>query len=237
MLKEYSVAGKIYRFDIFDKITTKNEAYFIGYMAGDGAISIEKNSNRKPRMDVSSSDFDTIDFFQKRFCPDTPISSKLPSNKSRNIIARKLVYSIHFSTKFSETFKKFGILDLKINRKLVNISKVSFKYYLLGLFDADGHLSFGRRKDRNRIWMSFAITHQSYNLLHSIQTFLVNELNIASSLAKRKDENCYDLKVSSIPSVMKLIQWLYSDLNGMYYNKRKYNHYLKLISEYNSDAT
>jgi hypothetical protein len=93
----------------------------------------------------------------------------------------------------------------------VNISNDLFKYYLRGLVDADGHFSSGRRKDRNRVWVNFGITHQSLSLLQSVQRYLHEKLDISTFINPRNDENCMDLKISKKESIKKLINWITED--------------------------
>src|SRR5690606_34847541 len=148
---------------------------------------------------------------KENFTPDTPIKKIIPKNKTRNIKTNKYSYCLTFPAKFSKVFNKYQILSVKKERKCVNIPRKNMKHYLGGLIDADGCFSFGNRKDRNRLWCNFQITHQSYKLLGTIQSFLTNELNIATSLNKRKDEDCWDLKTSHRDNIIKLIEWLYTD--------------------------
>lgn len=228
-MKEYLINGKHYRLNVFEKIESKEQAYFIGYLAGDGGFN-PPTYKRKARLYVSSSDKEIIEGFKTAFCPDSIINEKLPVNNTAgyNITTDKLSYTLNFSSKFEECFNKFGVLEKKPNRKLVNISKVNMKYYLLGLFDSDGHLSFGHRKDRNRLWTNFGITHQSFDILSKIQNFLMNELNVCSSVKQRKDENCMDLKFSKVESVLKVMMWLYEDPPEIY-SKIKFERYQNLL--------
>lgn len=135
------------------------------------------------------------------------------------------------SSMFSKTFDKYGVLEIKENRRIVNISKKLFKSYLKGLIDSDGHFSSGIRRDRNRVWMNLGITHQSEQVLGYVQRFLHNELNISSFVNRRKDEDCLDLKMSNIESVIKLINWLYEENNCPFYKKYQCD---KCLSLYNN---
>lgn len=236
-MTEYKINGEIYRLALFEKIEKPEQAYLIGYLAGDGRF-MAGSHKRKDRMFVSSTNNDTIKFFSETFCPDNSIEQRLNNNNKRNIIAKKISYKITFNSKFSKIFNKCGILCLKKDRTLINIPNSLIRYYILGLFDADGSISWGRRKDRNRLWVNFQITHQSYNILHKISMLMSNKLNISTSVISRKKENCIDLKTSNRDSVILLYKFLYSDIDkNVIYNKDKYYHFKKFVSEYNPDAT
>lgn len=234
-MKEYLINSKKYRLRTFEKIETPYHGYLIGYLAGDGSFSAATHK-RVARLSVGSSEEDIINGFRDFFCPDTVVGSKWPINNTpgRNIKANKLSYILTFSSKFHETFNKFGILSLKKDRSLVNISKKDMKRYLHGLFDADGHISWGYRKDRNRLWGKVGITHQSLSLLKKVQKYLEEELDISSSVAPRNDEDCLDLQFSKRESIEKFVLWLYDEEVTFPYNKTKRDHAFAYVKAFNS---
>lgn len=233
MMKEYSINNKKYRLNLFEKIENEKQAYLIGYLCGDGGISTE-NKKRKNRLCISSTYEETITVFKNEFCPDSTVSSRVPINNTEgyNIKTNKPSFTLTFSSKFSNTFNKFGILSKKENRRLVNIPKKSMKHYLLGLFDADGCISWGKRKDRNRLWSNFQITHQSMDVLSKIQTYIMEELNIATSIKPRKTEKCFDLRTSNRNHIVKLYEFLYKK-RSIFYNKKKHSNFKKFVEEFN----
>jgi hypothetical protein len=226
-MKEYVINNKKYRLNIFDSLCPET-AYLIGYLAGDGGFSKETHK-KKSKLYVSSNDLKTIEWMKEKFCPDSTIGSKIPINKTRNIVSTNLSYTLSFSSLFSPTFKKYGILDIKENRMCVNISKKLFKYYLRGLVDSDGHITCGRRKDRNRIYGNLGITHGSEKLLKTIQLYLETELNISSSLSLRKTEKCWDLKVASLPKLKQFCEWISEDELTPFYKKYQINKFKELL--------
>jgi len=220
-MKEYLINGKTYRLNVFEKIENKEQAYLIGYLAGDGGFN-PPTYKRKARLYVSSVEESIIQAIKEEFCPDGVINSKIPINKTSgySIKTDKFTYTLNFSSKFESCFNKFGVLNKKPDRTLVNISKKNMRYYIHGLFDADGHASWGRRKDRNRLWVNVAITHQSWDILTKIQNFLVEELNIASTVRQRKTENCIDLRFSNRDSAVTFLTWMY-EVTPKFFNKTK----------------
>ena len=89
------------------------------------------------------------------------------------------------------------------------IKKELKKYLLLGFFDAEGCITYGIRKDRNRFWGKVFFTSQ-LKMLEGIQNILIN-FEISSSIKKRKKENCYDLYIRT-KDFYKIIQLLQDDL-------------------------
>ena len=94
-------------------------------------------------------------------------------------------------------------------RNIPIISNEFTKYLVLGFFDGDGCITWGRRKDRNRIWQNISFT-SSYFLLESIQKILL-KIGISSSIKPKGTEKCFVLKISSKKDVLKFCEWIYSD--------------------------
>lgn len=218
-LEEYRINNKTYRLRLFDKLDV-NTAYLIGYLAGDG-IFYKPTHKRNSRIGVSSSDMYIVYAMRDYFCPDNSVQEKWPYNNTRNIKATKYTALLQFSSKFSPVFNKYGILSLKEDRKLINVSKALMRYYVLGLFDADGHISWGYRKDRNRLWANIGFTHNSYHLLTRLQNYIDEELDISTTVRQRRDEHCYDMKFGKLENVRKFLNWLYQEEMPFTHNKFK----------------
>lgn len=234
-MKEYLINNKQFRLNTFDHIRDSKDAYLIGYLCGDGSYSA-RTKKKRAKISICSSDKEIIEWIHKNYCPDSKMSSLIPVNKVRNIISTKPSYRLPLSSEFSETFEFYKILSKKKDRNLVNIPLKYMKYYILGLFDSDGHCSWGRRKDRNRLWCNIGITHQSINVLSKVQEFLTIHLNISSALKQRKDEDCLDLKFSNRDSIIRFINWLYSE-DGIFCMNRKKIHCLNFKKEYTTSAS
>ena len=231
-MKEYKINAKYYRLDLFDKIRNSHQAYLLGYLLGDGNFH-NKTKKRKARIGVTSSYEPTITYFKNMYCPDVTVTHLIPINNTKgyNIKTDKMSHRFVFSSLFSEVFNKYGLLSLKKDRIITNIPKDMFRYYLLGLFDADGFVSWGRRKDKNRIWVKFVITHQSYQVLNYIKNFLENEFDFKIFIKHRKTEKCIDLVFSKRESVYKFYDFMYKDCD-VEYNKNKYDIWTKYVKEY-----
>lgn len=231
-IKEYTVQGKKYRMRLFDKIEFDEEAYLIGYLLGDGGFN-RATHKRKSMLFVSSIDKELVYSMRDLFSPDTIISNITPINKKRlETKFDKYSYKLQFPFKFFNTFNKFGLMDVKSNRNYFNIPKSQMNNLLLGLFDSYGHISWGRRKDRNRLWANFTITHPNLKMLYKIQVFLSEELNVSSYIAPRKIETVYDLKTSKRDDIITIMEYLYSSEDLVLYSKHKKKKYLEFKKEY-----
>ena len=83
------------------------------------------------------------------------------------------------------------------------------RYLVLGFFDGDGCITWGRRKDRNRIWQNVSFT-SSFSLLEPVQKIL-ESIGISSSIKPKGTDKCFVLKISSKTDVLKFCDWLYGD--------------------------
>lgn len=227
---EYNINGDKYRLRVFETARTPEENYLIGYLLGDGGYNAPTHK-RNGRLYVSSSDEYIIRQFRYWFQPDSSIDRRIPVNNTRNIASSVYSSRMTFSSKFTTVFTKYGIMDIKENRTFHNIAKYNMRHFLLGLFDSDGHISWGERRDRNRLWANIGFTHPSLKMLEKLQRFLESELSISSSITLKKDERCYVLRFSKLDSVAKFINYIYSDKPKMYLT-RKYESSIEFLEKY-----
>lgn len=205
-------------------------AYFIGFMAGDGAFHNGRGC-RKDRMAVSTTDEQVADWISEHIEFFDKTYTVIGNNKKAGIFGTLESYRKTFNVKYSGLFNFYGILCKKENRSLVNISKSNMREYLLGLFDADGSLSYSQRKDRDRISGKVSFTHPSVKLLSSVQKFLIDELHIPSSIKPKGDEKCFVLAFSNLDDINKFCEFLYG---GWHVLDRKFNKFIQFSNELKS---
>lgn len=199
-----------------NKIDTKELAYIIGFIAGDGHIDLKNQVS----ISIKLSDKVIADFFKKTLGGEVSVN---------NIIYRKKRQFTNASiSKVIKDIKKFYGGRLKENRTLPHINENLEKYLLLGFFDAEGCITWGRRKDRNRIWQKVSFTSK-YDLLISAQKIL-NKIGITTAIKPKKGENCFVLEFSNKKDVLNFCNWLYSDPEFIIL-KRKFNNYNALRLE------
>lgn len=110
------------------------------------------------------------------------------------------------------------------------------RYLMLGVFDADGCITWGRRKDRNRLWHKVCIK-SSFNILYGIQQFLYSKLNIPTKIYPVKNENCFVLEFADRERVMYFLSWLYQNpADVILYNKYQKYCALRLELEENGGS-
>lgn len=109
--------------------------------------------------------------------------------------------------------------EKKADRHLPIVAEQLNRYLLLGAFDADGCLTWGRRKDKNRIWQKISFT-TSLNIAICIQQLLIKEVDISTIVRPKTNCNCYVVEFSNKKDVLKFIDYIYPD--DFVVLKRKY---------------
>lgn len=210
-----------YKFGVID---TPEKAYVLGFILADG--SIEKNNT----VEVVTS--------MKDKCVVEYISWVVNSNVSYDYTFNKKARRFP-RARMSKVIKDINMFvggRLKKERHFPRIRADLEKYMLLGLFDADGCITWGRRKDRNRIWQKVSFTSQ-FKILEGTQKYLYRVLNISSVIKPKTGCNCFVLSFSDKDDVLKFCEHIYQDKDFIVL-RRKYLKYkaLRLELEENGEG-
>lgn len=165
---EYTDKGRVKSCRVFNSVDNPESAYLIGYLACDGGYI----NARYPFMMVSGTNEHIMCSFRDRYCPDRVVYS-VGKKSSEKVKATHDVYELRFPAKMNNTFKKFGIFDYKVNRRIVGIKKEYMIPYIAGCIDSDGFITVGHRKDCRSPRLRWFITHQSEMFLSDLQNILI----------------------------------------------------------------
>jgi intein/homing endonuclease len=102
--------------------------------------------------------------------------------------------------------------NLKVDRHIPIISPEFERYLLLGFFDAEGCITWGVRKDRDRLWQKVQLSSQ-YRMLIGIQNILL-KYDISSSIAPVRNSNHYVISISNQLRVLKIMS-IYLQINQL----------------------
>lgn len=211
-IKSERYAKPVYVEDFFDKINSKEKAYMLGFLLGDGAI--DKLGNLE--CSIAIADKEVLYHFK-----DWTGCNVVENNKI-NIKSRSFPYaSIHVCNKhMMEKLKMLFGGRLKPERHIPIIPKQYESYLVQGFFDADGCVTFGHRKDRGYLWKKIIFTSQ-LKMLTGIQSIL-DKQGISSKIYPKSNEKCYVLELSrNTNNVLKALDYIYSDEDFVIL-KRKY---------------
>lgn len=184
-----------YRFNIID---TPAKAYALGFLLCDSSISDIGYVNLCTCI-KNSQPTQFIAWLTGGHCDYT-----YNYNKEKRIFPK-----CKFNRRIVDIIKFIGG-PKKDQRHFPRVKQHLERYLMLGVFDADGCITWGRRKDRNRLWHKISIK-SSFNILYGIQQFLYNKLNISTKIYPVKNENCFVLEFSDRERVIYFLDWLYQD--------------------------
>lgn len=214
-LKEYMKFQKKDNYK-FEKIDTPEKAYTLGFVLADGCIN-----NKNVEIAVALRDKCVIDFIAKVINANVHTSTYL-NKKTRQFPYARICKKITDITKFTGGY-------VKKDRHYPRVREDLERYLILGLFDADGCITWGRRKDKNRIWQKVLFASQ-LNILTGVQRYLINKLGISTVVRPKAKEDCYVLEFANKSDVIKFCKHIYPDEEFIIL-KRKYLKYKALRLE------
>lgn len=196
----------------FNKIDTKEKAYILGFALGDGCLN-----NKSLSIRIALKDIEILEFIQSELNCNIQTSNTL--NKKKRIFPHASV-KIGNKALVKDLNRLFGG-QLKEDRHIPFISPKLERYLLQGFFDAEGCITWGRRKDRNRIWQKISFTSQ-YRMLEGIQNILYKN-GIATKLKPKSNDNCYIIEFTAKDSVLKFLDIIYPNDNFIVLNRKYKN--------------
>lgn len=208
----------------FEKIDSKEKAYVLGFILADAGIT-----NQTCDIGVSIRDKEVVEFIANII--DAVPNYDYSFNKKTRRFPRART-----SKKITD-IKKFSSGEKKQDRHYPRVSKEYERYLLQGFFEADGTITWGRRKDRDRIWHKVSIK-SSYNLLVGVQMVLSNLVGINTAIRPVKNENCFVLEFANRKDIIKFLDFIYPD-DSFIVLKRKYlkQYALRLELEENGESS
>ena len=204
----------------FTTIDTHAKSYFLGFIAADGAIVKNTNSNTyELTITIHNKDIDILNFFKKELNCDHKISNNLGSNKNlcRFRISDKQLTKDLFSLGIVPN--KSLILSSFINK----IPNEFFNSFLLGYFDGDGSIYITKSK---KYYINIRGTE---NLLTDYLTYF----NINKKLYKY--DSTFQLVLGSKEHLFTFFNKLYKD--SPIYLKRKHEIFQNFLKEKCQDKT
>lgn len=200
----------------FEKIDTPGKAYILGFLLADSAIN-----NCQVELSVMMKDKIIAEFISSILRCNVVYDNTF--NKKARRFPRARIHK-----KITDILKFTGG-EKKVDRHYPRIRSDLERYMILGLFDSDGCLTWGRRKDRNRIWQKVSFTSQ-LKILEGVQKYLINKLNISTVIRPKSNEKCYVLEFSNRNDVLKFCEHIYPN-NDFIILQRKYLKYEALRLE------
>lgn len=180
-----------------NKVEDKETAYLLGFIIADSSIK-----NEQVEISVGTKDLELAQYLSKILGVKYHEDNTLVKEKRRFPrirITRKII-----------GINKFIGKDKKKERNVPIINKNLEVYLVRGLFDADGCITWGFRKDRGRLWHKISFT-SSLKILTSLQKILY-KIGISTTIFPKSDkEDCFVLSFNNKKDILKFYDYLYAD--------------------------
>ncbi|MGE7271364.1 LAGLIDADG family homing endonuclease [Brevibacillus panacihumi] len=191
--------------------------YVLGLWASDGCVTDGGT------MSLSMTDCDVIQWVAQTIDYKNTIMQYKPKNSPNS----KVTYSIVFTN--NEVFhilKERGITPRKsLSIRLPEIPYQYTKDFVRGVFDGDGSIYVGRRKDNNARCQKFSLVSGSREFLEGLNSLIYDALQVGPckiTVDCRRANPLYEIGVSKREDVVKIAKWMYSgDAFGMARKKTK----------------
>ncbi|MGM0411549.1 MAG: LAGLIDADG family homing endonuclease [Bacillota bacterium] len=203
-----------YNSNIFNKINTPVKAYIIGFILGDGYLN-EKNG-KYISITIALKDKQILDFIANKTGGRVRVYKKINRKQKKFPHATLRIGS----NRIYNDIKKYCGGRLKEDRHLPIINKKLERYLILGFFDAEGCVTWGNRKDRNRLWQKISFTSK-FKMLEGVQKVLLKN-DISSKIKPKQNEKCYVLQFSDKNRVLTFLDYIYPKDSNFIILQRKF---------------
>lgn len=208
---------------IFNKIDTKEKAYIAGFILGDGAIG----DRHDVEVCVAIQDKQILDSISDWFPWEIKlyVDNTLDKKKRRFPRVRMTLKSRGVGR---DLVKHFGS-RLKLSRRCPRLAKHLEMYLVAGLFDADGCVTWGYRKDRNRLWHKVSFTSPR-TILVGVQNILI-KYNISTMIRPKGNEAVDIIEFANRQSIENFYGALPTDVMRLKRKVDKYDILMKNIKK------
>jgi predicted DNA-binding protein YlxM (UPF0122 family) len=220
---------KIYNIDnsILSKIDSKEKAQFLGLIYSDGSLS---KYNKVISIRLREDDSDYLDCWRKKLLKS---NKPLYFSYTRTMVSplNHKTYKRDYGTaildvtnkKIYEDAIKLGLCPnkTKANINMPNIPKKYIPYFILGLFEGDGSISWCSKS------CNLTIACQS-NMAEDLSRYF-NNIGIKAYNYKRQSINI--LQISNQKDIIKIFNLFYKNPTSVIM-KRKYNKYKNIIKKF-----
>ena len=217
-----------YNSNYFKIINSKEKAYIVGFLAGDGHLSKEGAIV----CSVQLSDKNVLDFIKNEIGGQVRINDEVNRSKKKFPKARWQTYDNELYENLYQLLKG----RLKEERELPYLNKRLNIYLIQGFMDAEGCFTCGRRKDQNRFWQKVSFTSKNKmlkDLINMLNEFGIKDIN----LRQKGEEKCHVFEVCDKNRVLRIIELLYKDNDFIIMDRKKekaikiYNHYKEELDD------
>lgn len=196
--------------DYFEKIDSKDKAYFLGLILADGWIQ-----NNTCSVALKEQDKQILEVFKEYIQSNKPLYFKKKQKETwQNQYSISLI-----SKKLIKDLETYGIKNAKTDICIFpNIPEQFYSHFIRGVFDGDGSIGLYEKG------ASFNIIN-SKQVIEKIENIFINLLGIKpTKIIKHKTKtvnNIYAITKNSKKDIITIYNWLYSNCGNLYLKRKK----------------
>lgn len=216
----------------FEKLDSKDKAYFLGFIYADGFIT--KRNIGQSILGLTLAEIEPIDKFKKYIQTDKPVGFYKKTNSySENSYEYKLAL---ISDKLVSDIEKLGVVERKtLILTFPNIPEELIPHFIRGYFDGDGSVFLHKDyTDNEYLGINICGTKEFLTTLSKYIPFLEEGQCIYKE--KRRETNCWNLKLASNIRSLELYHYLYKNCDDLYLSRKK-EKFEKFIKDRSSTTT
>lgn len=233
--RDASHSNRTYNIDenIFDNIDTKEKAYWLGMLTGDGWI------DEKGGFGFSLEENDKKYIYAFRDF----IKSNHPINRISNGFKKDGTESISYDIRITNKkifldLQKYGFTHNKTH--YIKFTKINDKYlsnYILGLIDSDGSFCIKTHYKRKHIKLLNFNFIGPNEFVETLQLILINKCKISKTkLGKSKNTNFVKtIEYGGYKNIFKIVKYLYNDPPEIWMERKKKIAIDYLLTKYPND--
>lgn len=197
----------------FDQIDTEEKAYFLGLIITDGCVYQAKGRRPMLAMTIQESDAYILEAFR-----DEIRSSKRLTSDGRGCCGLQII-----SEGLVDGLRRYGLHERKSLDCWFpnNIPIQLYPHLVRGIFDGDGSASYYARVGRQSHTKAVRFCSGDHRFLVDLIDFLYFECGIDRPSIYREKENLWSVRYASNNSMLKLIDYMYSDAHIFLHRKRR----------------
>lgn len=221
-------------YDFFKNIDSEEKAYWLGFIASDGWITVNEKSNSGTiGIELQYKDVNHLKKFNKSICGNYKIDTL---NKTCGVSPypdriHKMCRIRIFSIDMVNDLYKFGVTtDKTYDFHIPNIPDNLIRHFIRGYFDGDGCVRTRTRKLASGKTVEYPLCDFSsvdINFLEELRQYIYDKLGICSYIYT-EESGCRRLCIHKNEHTMTFLNYLYNDAE--IYLDRKYEKYLSIIN-------
>jgi hypothetical protein len=217
-------------FNYFNKLDTKDKAYFLGFIASDGNVwkRERENANGQLKISIHEKDIDVLHKIQKYMNSNHNLTKYIFNRKDSEIVTNVVSLTIVSDIIFND-LEKLNITPNKTwSYKPVGISEELKPHFIRGFFDGDGSITLS---SEGYFSVKIAVNEHVGKYISEY----LKENNIHHNLTEDKREytggRFYSVGISRITEIEKFYNLVYKDCDDLYMD-RKYNRFQSFLERF-----